>query len=171
MKSGVVFCLGQELTRWCTRELKQIPFQNYIKTPTILYMGLRADEGDRLGYTPPSGVEVRYPLQEFGLGLKQVLRIIKGLELEIPTRRGCYFCWGQRQIEWIQLAEEYPDLFWQAASFERPDFTWRSDYSLIELYERREEVLRKETKRLRKIKKRWIGENESGDSVCKLWCK
>ena len=157
--------------RWCTRELKQLPFERYIKSPAVLYMGLRADEEGRLGYTPPTGVEVRYPLREWGISLRGILKLMSKLSLEIPSRRGCYFCWGQRQVEWIQLAEEYPSLFWQAASFEKSNFTWKQGYSLIELYERRDEIFKREAMRIKRLKRKWIGENEQGESVCKLWCK
>lgn len=73
--------------RYCTRKSKIYPMEEWIANrPTILYLGLRADE-DRAGYTPPPHVEVRYPLREVGFGLDDVYALLDRLNLLPPTFR------------------------------------------------------------------------------------
>jgi len=49
------------------------------------------------------------------------------------TRGGnCYFCFFQRIYEYVWLYETYPALFYKALSFEKTDYSWRSDYRMSE---------------------------------------
>ena len=58
------------------------------------------------------------------------------------SRNNCYFCFFQRQYEWVWLSETHPDLFQTSASLEKvnSDFTWNSDYSLGDLLARKDEI-------------------------------
>ncbi len=49
------------------------------------------------------------------------------------SRSGCYFCFFQQKIEWVWLYEQHPDLFEQAMEYERADFKWNMEESLVEL--------------------------------------
>jgi hypothetical protein len=53
------------------------------------------------------------------------------------TRANCYFCFFQRQYEYIWLMETHPDLWEQAKAFEcvGSDYTWRDGYALKDLEE------------------------------------
>ena len=65
--------------RWCTRQLKLKPFEEYVGDgPVVNYVGLRADER-RVGYisTKPNITAV-YPFQEDGLVRADVIRILGG---------------------------------------------------------------------------------------------
>lgn len=132
--------------RWCTRQLKIKPYEKYIgDDPVISYIGIRADE-DREGYisTKPNIVP-KYPFKEDGLVKEDIFRILEESGLSIPeyykwrTRSGCYFCFFQRKSEWMGLAREHPELFEQAAAYEKQDgengvgFTWQSGESLTAL--------------------------------------
>ena len=68
--------------RYCTRMVKTHALDDWIgKRRAVLYIGIRADE-QRVGYqvTRPN-ITVRYPLQEAGLGLADVWRMIETYEL------------------------------------------------------------------------------------------
>lgn len=79
------------------------------------------------------------------------------------TRMNCYFCFFQRQYEWIGLLENYPDLFWRAVEFEEntgaKDFTWNPSKSLRTMLEQRDTIIDKRAKRVAK----WINGIEEAD--------
>ncbi|KLB52705.1 phosphoadenosine phosphosulfate reductase, partial [Xanthomonas euvesicatoria] len=55
------------------------------------------------------------------------------------TRSGCFFCFYQQKIEWVRLLETYPDLFDEAAEYEKEYlptgnlFTWSNGEKLADL--------------------------------------
>lgn len=53
------------------------------------------------------------------------------------TRANCYFCFFQRQYEYIWLMETHPELWEQAKAFENvgSNYTWRDGYALVDLEE------------------------------------
>jgi 3'-phosphoadenosine 5'-phosphosulfate sulfotransferase (PAPS reductase)/FAD synthetase len=108
--------------RWCTRIIKietaQI-FYNQFKDATI-YVGLRADEQQRQGNRGvfDNNVIQRFPLQEWGWGLPEVLGYLKSKKITIPRRTDCGMCFYQRIGEWWLLWHEYPSLFKRYADME-----------------------------------------------------
>jgi 3'-phosphoadenosine 5'-phosphosulfate sulfotransferase (PAPS reductase)/FAD synthetase len=132
--------------RWCTRELKLKPFEDYVGNQEVVsYVGIRADE-DREGYvsTKPN-IKPRFPFKEDGIKKADVYRILEESGVGIPeyykwrSRSGCYFCFFQRKNEWAGLLEHHPDLFELAKSYEKTDpqtgirYTWQQGESLDEL--------------------------------------
>jgi 3'-phosphoadenosine 5'-phosphosulfate sulfotransferase (PAPS reductase)/FAD synthetase len=132
--------------RWCTRQLKLKPFEEYVgDAPVISYVGIRADE-DREGYvsTKPN-IKAVFPFKEDGITKADVFRILEESGVGIPkyyewrTRSGCYFCFFQRKSEWAGLLERHPDLFEKAKAYEKinPEtgerYTWQTGESLDEL--------------------------------------
>ena len=96
--------------RWCTRQLKLKPFEDYVgDQPVVSYVGIRADE-NREGYisTKPN-ITARFPFKEDGIKKPDVIRILEEAGLGIPdyykwrTRSGCYFCFFQRKSEWLDF--------------------------------------------------------------------
>lgn len=132
--------------RWCTRQLKIIPFERYVgDDPVISYIGIRADE-DREGYiSTKANIEPRYPFKDAGIRRADVFRILDESGLGIPeyykwrSRSGCYFCFFQRKAEWVGLLERHPELFVQAKAYEKLDpatgaaYTWQRGESLAQL--------------------------------------
>lgn len=132
--------------RWCTRQLKLIPFERYVgEDPVVNYVGIRADE-DREGYiSTKSNITSRFPFKEDGIAKEDVLRILDDSGLGLPkyyewrTRSGCFFCFFQRKSEWIGLKENHPELFEQAKEYEKSDpetgkrYTWQQGESLDEM--------------------------------------
>lgn len=132
--------------RWCTRQLKLKPFEEYIgDDPVVSYVGIRGDE-DRTGYisTKPN-IRAVFPFKEAGLGHADILRLLEESGLGLPdyykwrSRSGCYFCFFQRKVEWAGLLEHHPDLYEASQAYEKVDpetgqrFTWSQSESLTEL--------------------------------------
>jgi hypothetical protein len=128
-------------TRWCTRELKIRPFEEFVGDDEVVsYVGIRADE-DRGGYvsTKPNITAV-FPFKEAGVGFS-----------------GCFFCFFQRKSEWIGLHERHPQLFEEAKKYEKFDsetgakFTWSQGESLDELLSRADAIKHAANKKLKSI--------------------
>jgi 3'-phosphoadenosine 5'-phosphosulfate sulfotransferase (PAPS reductase)/FAD synthetase len=140
--------------RWCTINLKLVPFENFVGTdPAISYIAIRADEPRREGYvsTKPN-IASRFPFKEDGLKKEDIMQILESSGLGVPkyydwrSRSGCYFCFFQRKEEWLGLKEHHPDLFEKAKQFEKFDpttgkrYTWSQNESLDELLARSEQI-------------------------------
>jgi len=103
--------------RWCTKQLKLKPFEDYVGEETVVsYVGIRADE-DREGYisTKPN-IRAVFPFKDAGITEQDVYRILADAGLGLPkyyewrSRSGCYFCFFQRRSEWVGLKEKHPEL-------------------------------------------------------------
>ena len=119
-------------TRWCTRQLKLRPFEQWIR-PSLdtgetvySYVAIRSDEEYREGYASKhENLLVRLPLKEAGIDKVGVLDILDGVGLGLPqyyewrTRSGCTFCFFQQKIEWVRLLERHPQYFEEARSYEK----------------------------------------------------
>jgi len=103
--------------RWCTRLLKIEPCLGFLSRlrrssghDPVLYVGLRADEEARKGIYSEQ-VQTRFPLREWGWGLKEVQGYLARRGVSIPGRTDCARCYGQRLIEWFHLWRDYPERF------------------------------------------------------------
>jgi hypothetical protein len=141
-------------SRWCTSELKIRPFEEYVgNDEAITYVAIRADESHRQGYlsTKPN-ISARYPFIEDGKNQEDIREILGACGLGMPkyyewrSRSGCYFCFFQRKVEWVNLSERYPHLFELAKSYEAfhrehgRAHTWSQGESLDELVARSDEI-------------------------------
>lgn len=78
-------CLPLPQRRFCTKYAKIKPLNEMLgKSPATLYMGLRADEPERVGYEPPKYQTVCYPLRETGMGLHRVWELCESINLLPP---------------------------------------------------------------------------------------
>lgn len=109
--------------RWCTRELKIEPFAAFLAThsPTVSYVGLRADEEGRGGvdyaaYVPDT--TTRYPLREWGWGINDVLGYLSKRGVSVPDRTDCGLCFFQRLGQWFDLWNEHPDAWAEGERWE-----------------------------------------------------
>ena len=136
-------------TRWCTREMKIRPFEEWVGDDMVItYVAIRADE-NREGYrsTKPN-IKPCFPFKEDGLIRSDIERILYNSGVGYPkyyewrSRSGCYFCFFQRKNEWLSLSKKHPDLFEKAKQYEKIDsvtgqsFTWSQNESLDELVKR-----------------------------------
>lgn len=138
-------------TRWCTRQLKLRPFEQWIKpvladTTVYSYVAIRSDEQYREGYASKhQNLVVKLPFKEQGIDKAGVLDLLEGAGLGLPkyyawrTRSGCTFCFFQQKIEWVRLKEEHPEAFEEAKAYEKDavehgsPFTWSQGESLEDL--------------------------------------
>lgn len=139
-------------TRWCTRQLKLAPFEQWVKPMLAAgdlvtsYVAIRSDEDYREGYSAKHpNLSVSLPFREAGVDKKGVHDILESSGVGLPkyydwrSRSGCTFCFFQQKIEWVRLKERHPDAFEEAKSYEKSalehgsPFTWSKGESLDEL--------------------------------------
>ncbi|ADL54726.1 phosphoadenosine phosphosulfate reductase family protein [Gallionella capsiferriformans] len=145
-------------TRWCTRQLKLAPFEQWVRPmlaagdTVVSYVAIRADEDYREGYTSKhKNLKVRLPFRESGVDKRGVMDILESSGVGIPkyydwrSRSGCTFCFFQQKIEWVRLREQHPEAYEDAKTYEKnalehgSPFTWSARESLTQL-ERPERV-------------------------------
>lgn len=133
--------------RWCTRMMKIKPFEAYVgDDPVVSYIGIRADEF-REGYiSQKPTIKAVFPFIEDVLVRDDIFQILED-SVGIPeyykwrSRSGCYFCFFQRQDEWLGLKENHPDLFEKAKEIERKSgngYTWVQNRTLEEVVQHAE---------------------------------
>lgn len=139
-------------TRWCTRQLKLVPFEQWVRPMmangdnVTSYVAIRADEEYREGYSSKQeSLQVRLPFREAGIDRKGVMDILESSGVGVPkyykwrSRSGCTFCFFQQKIEWVRLREEHPEAFEEAKSYEKnalehgSPFTWTQGEPLSDL--------------------------------------
>ena len=164
--------------RWCTRMMKIKPFEEFVgNDPVISYVGIRADE-NREGYiSKKETIKAVFPFIEAGLVRDDIFQMLEDT-VGIPeyykwrSRSGCYFCFFQRQDEWLGLKRNHPALFEKAKQFENKvrtkyewkegevefgghGYTWSSQGSIEELVKRAELREKKNTHKVNKLNERW----------------
>ena len=139
-------------TRWCTRQLKLRPFEQWLRPildegfRVYSYVAIRSDEEFREGYSSKDeNLIVRLPFKDAGIDKPGVMDILEASGLGLPryyswrSRSGCTFCFFQQKIEWVRLKEQHPDAFEEARAYEKDavdhgsPFTWSQGESLDEL--------------------------------------
>ena len=160
-------------TRWCTRQLKIRPFEQWLQpsldagTKVVSYVAIRADEDYREGYTATNpNMTVRLPFREASVDKAGVLDILEASGVGLPdyykwrSRSGCTFCFFQQKIEWVRLMEQHPSAYEDAKLYEKnavehgSPFTWSQGESLIELAqpERIQQIRDDHAKRMTRMK-------------------
>jgi len=139
-------------TRWCTRQLKLKPFEEWVRPylddgfDVHSYVAIRSDEPYREGYSSKrDGLKIHLPFREDHIDKAGVKDILESSGVGWPkyyewrSRSGCTFCFYQQKIEWVHLKERHPEAFAEAVSYEKtavehgPPFTWSQGESLEEL--------------------------------------
>jgi hypothetical protein len=141
--------------------MKIKPFEEFVgDDPVVSYIGIRADE-NREGYvSQKETIQPIFPFIEDGLVRDDIFQLLEDT-VGIPeyykwrSRSGCYFCFFQRQDEWLGLKRNHPELFEKARAFEKRErekydwadgkqpiaghgYTWSSQGSIDELVARAE---------------------------------
>jgi hypothetical protein len=139
-------------TRWCTRQLKLLPFKKWVQPwleagdKVYSYVAIRADEDHREGLiSQHENLIVKFPFREHGVDKPGVYDLLEASGLGLPkyyewrSRSGCTFCFFQQKIEWVRLKERHPDAYEEAKRYEKlaldneSPFTWSQGESLIDL--------------------------------------
>jgi len=86
-------------TRWCTRQLKLKPFEDWLKpyldrgTKVHSYVAIRSDEPYREGYSAKQqNLEVHLPFREFGIDKPGVVELLDSAVIGLPA----YYDWRSR---------------------------------------------------------------------------
>ena len=114
--------------RWCTRLIKILPCQAYLKAHpgSTLCVGLRHDEPLRSGLYG-SFATYRYPLREWGWNIGDVKRYVAAMGVDVPARTDCACCFFQRIIDWYNLWLEHPAEYARSEGYETlTGYTFRS---------------------------------------------
>ncbi len=159
-------------TRWCTRQLKLRPFEQWVRPmleegmTVSSYVAIRGDEEYREGYSSKhDNLIIKLPFKESGIDKAGVLEILETSGLGLPayyswrTRSGCTFCFFQQKIEWVRLREQHPDSYEEAKRYEKTavdsgsPFTWSQGESLIDIEnpERIEQIKNDHMKRIARM--------------------
>lgn len=138
-------------TRWCTRNLKLLPLEQWLKDDLAegikihSYVAIRADENRSGHKASHPNMMVHFPLQEAGIDKAAVIELLEGAGVGEPdyyswrSRSGCTFCFFQQKIEWVRLMRIHPDAFEDAKAYEKTaadhgsPFTWADGESLEEM--------------------------------------
>lgn len=139
-------------TRWCTKQLKLLPFKNWVRPwlnqgdSVYSYVAIRADEEHREGLSSQhERLTVKLPFRDHGVDKAGVLDLLDAAGVGLPkyyewrSRSGCTFCFFQQKIEWVRLKERHPEAFDQAKLYEKTaldtgsPFTWSPKESLADL--------------------------------------
>lgn len=139
-------------TRWCTRQLKIRPFEEWVEASVAAghevnsYVAIRADEDYREGYVSgQSNLRIHLPFRAAGIDKAGVIELLEAAGVGLPdyyrwrSRSGCTFCFYQQKIEWVRLIDEHPEAFEDAKRYEKSaldhgsPFTWSQGESLDEL--------------------------------------
>lgn len=129
--------LPNHAQRWCTRIIKLEAYYGWLanQTPCISYVGLRADEMSRPGMIFPNadGVQMDFPMRRWGWTIDDVREFLAFLNVEIPERTDCAWCFWQKLGEWYELWLNHRDLYFEGADLEEwvsaeqgATFTFRS---------------------------------------------
>lgn len=162
-------------TRWCTRQLKIKPFEEWLR-PALAsgdrinsYVAIRSDEDYRDGYVSgQENLKVHLPFRKAGIDKAAVHELLEAAGLGLPdyyrwrSRSGCTFCFYQQKIEWARLLEEHPSAFEEAKRYEKnaldhgSPFTWSQGESLDELArpERLAQIRRDHARRVERLRAR-----------------
>lgn len=130
------------MNRWCTKELKTIPRERYLKQlaekyEIIEYVGIAADEEYRLERKNNKKTNNRHPLVDWGMTEADCLKYCydRGYDwgglYEKFSRVSCWCCPLQPLAELRILYREYPELWAQLVEWDKR--TWRpfkAEYSV-----------------------------------------
>jgi len=129
--------------RWCTPMFKIKPFQAWIGGEEVVsYVGLRADEEERVGYLGDRGNNItpRYPLREMGICFEDRERIAREIGLPPSGPWSCDCCPFKNHILWVDLIEQFPEraewCAWVEEEKERRGaggYGWMRGYKIREL--------------------------------------
>lgn len=133
------------LNRWCTKELKTIPREKFLRQlqehyDIIEYVGLAADEGYRFERENNQKPNCRHPLVDWGMTEADCLQYCYdrgytwGGLYKLFSRVSCWCCPLQPLAELRILYKSYPELWAQLKEWDKR--TWRkfkTNYSVEEL--------------------------------------
>lgn len=106
--------LPSRLMRHCTKYGKILPMNKWLGgEPSVLYLGLRADEPDRIaGMESPKNQTLRFVLQEMGIGLELVWEIVTNADLRPPQYTWQWMLTRVAELGWPEKPDDMKEWEW-----------------------------------------------------------
>ena len=135
--------LPGHMARFCTRIFKIEQYNNWLSSELLdnesvdYCIGLRSDEPKRIGNKSEiTGVNIRYPLQELGMNIWDVIRICTEYDLlpRFPSymaRGGCIGCYYKRKSEIKAMHYFCPDVLDRLQTLEEGVQDYRSKFAIM----------------------------------------
>jgi 3'-phosphoadenosine 5'-phosphosulfate sulfotransferase (PAPS reductase)/FAD synthetase len=110
-------------SRWCTEHFKVIPFQKYIETPAVVFLGYSYDEKQRAErrtkkHKEENDITYEYSLIDLKISRDSCISVIREHNLKIPPRSTCYFCPFQSKQQIRELFLFHRDLYERVVELE-----------------------------------------------------
>jgi 3'-phosphoadenosine 5'-phosphosulfate sulfotransferase (PAPS reductase)/FAD synthetase len=128
---------------WWTRDAKIRPLDKASKDATHVYIGIAADEAQRMTKDKTKIGKYKYPLIEWGWTEQDCIDYLNKINLFNPlyvnfNRLGCWFCPKQSTGSLFVLWKNYPELWkefkeWEKISYKETGRLIRIDKSLDEI--------------------------------------
>jgi len=112
---------------WWTRDAKIRPLDKANKKATHVYIGIAADESQRMTKDKRKMSKYHYPLVDWNWSEKDCIDYLNKINLFNPlyvnfNRLGCWFCPKQNMGSLYTLWKNYPDLWKQFKEWERLNY-------------------------------------------------
>lgn len=128
---GQIYGYPSRIYKWCNSLLKVQPLNKITPKDSIMYIGIAADEPQRVKKLETNQV---VPLYLFNINEKEAMRICEKLDLVNPVyknrNRGgnCWFCFNNRVAELRNIFKHYPEYWelmkkWQNDSVHKKSFS------------------------------------------------
>jgi hypothetical protein len=120
--------------RWCTDKFKITPMYDYFERPCVVYIGFDAEEPQRAKPSRDLDITNTFPLIEEGIDRKGCGKIIKVAGLSLPRKSGCYFCSFASKRDFVELRDNYPDLWCKVKKLEDDAIARRKERGKSPIY-------------------------------------
>lgn len=117
------------LRRQCTKEVKVVPIQRFIKERWLgvrrgrrvpvrvrSMIGFSSEEATRIKPSREAWIESVYPLYEAGLYRAQCVEIVEAAGLGTPRKSACVFCPYHSDRHWATMKRDDPEAFAHAVA-------------------------------------------------------
>jgi len=84
----------------------------------INWIGIAADEPNRIRQSRLKWISFKYPLYEYNLSRRDCKRLIKEAGWPVPLRSSCVMCPQRTDNQWLDLRDDYPGDYQRAVDIE-----------------------------------------------------
>lgn len=107
----------------CSGAWKLTPVKRWLKDQgvkrCINWVGIAADEGQRVKQSRLQWISFKYPLFERNLSRRDCKRLIRAAGWPIPLRSSCVMCPQRTDNQWLDMRDDYPDDWNKAIEIEK----------------------------------------------------
>ena len=132
--------------RFCTCDYKRDPIKIYANGRTKM-IGICADELKRIRE------DAVYPVRDYTR--QECFDLVLEAGLPPPHKTGCWFCPFQSKSQWIDLYDNYPDLWTYAVELENHSERWKYFSNALSLQQQMDKWLRERELEYRQLDLNW----------------